>query len=96
MKLEELMNAAFDETWFCVVTPDGEEHMFWNADYLGWHPDVMPELEPLLEREFEDFALEIRKNPEIDSEDVPMVCVGLLLTEEELEERRKQAEAEEE
>ena len=95
MRLEELMDLADDETWFCVVTPDGEEHLFWNADYVGEHPDVMPELEPLLEREFEDFALTIRKDPEaedvMNAEDVPMVWVGLLKTEEELERDRKEA-----
>lgn len=96
MKLEELMNQAFDETWFCVVTPDGEEHYFWNADYLGWHPDVMPELEPLLDREFDEFELVIRNNPEaedvMNAEKVPMVWVGLLKTEEELERDLKMAE----
>lgn len=95
MKLEELMNQAFDETWFCVVTPDGQEHFFWNADYVGWHPDVMPELEPLLDREFDEFELVIKKNPEavdvVNAEDVPMVWVGLLKTEEELERDRKEA-----
>ena len=100
MKLEELMNAAFDETWFCVVTPDGEEHMFWNADYLGWHPDVMPELEPLLDREFDEFELSTRKDPEAEdvfnADDVPVILVGLLMTDEELEERRKQAQKEDE
>lgn len=77
MKLHELMDHAFDETWFCVVTPDGKEHYFWNADYLGWHPDVMPELEPLLDLEFDEFELVIRKSPEINQE-YPMVLVGVL------------------
>ena len=95
MTLGELMGAAFDETWFCVVTPDGEEHLFWNADYIGGHPDVMPELEPLLEREFEEFGLDVRKNPEkpgvMNAEEVPMVYVALEKTEE--EKRRDRLEA---
>ena len=97
MKLRDLMNAAFDETWFCVVTPDKQEHFFWNADYVGWHPDVMPELEPLLDREFDEFELVIRKDPEaedvVNADDVPMVWVGLLKTEEELERDRREADS---
>ena len=88
MTLEELMNNAFDETYFCVVTPDGEEHVFWNADYLGWHPDVMPELEPLLTREFEEFELVIRDDPEkpdgMNADKVPMVYVALDKTSEDV------------
>lgn len=82
MTLEDLMNQAFDEVWFCIVEPDGTEHLVWNADYLGWHPDVMPDLEPLLDREFEDFSLVIRKDPErpdvFNADPVPMVYVPLL------------------
>lgn len=89
MTLRELMDQAFDETWFCVVTPDGEEHLFWNADYLGAHPSVMPELEPLLDMEFDEFELVVRKDPEaedIENADmVPMVWLGLLKTDEDME-----------
>jgi len=93
MTLRDLMDNAVDETWFCVVTPDGEEHYFWNADYVGAHPSVMPELEPLLDREFDEFDLTVRQDPEeqdiANAEDKPMVWVGLLKTEEELERDRK-------
>lgn len=90
MTLEELMNQFFDETWFAMTTPDGEEHLVWNADYIGGHPDVMPELEPLLDREISpDVTVEIRKDPEkpdvFNAPEVPVVCVGLLKTEEELD-----------
>lgn len=89
MTLRELMDQAFDETWFCVVTPDGEEHLFWNADYLGWHPSVMPELEPLLDMQFDEFELVVRKDPEAEdvenAEMVPMVWLGLLKNDEETE-----------
>jgi hypothetical protein len=90
MTLRELMDQAFDETWFCVVTPDGEEHLFWNADYLGAHPSVMPELEPLLDREFDEFELVVRKDPEAydveNAEMVPMIFLGVLKTDEEMNE----------
>ena len=95
MTLNELMTAAVDETWFCVVTPDGEEHLFWNADYCFSRPDVVAELEPLLDREFDEFELVVRNNPEapdvFNADKVPMVLVGLLKTEEELERDRIEA-----
>lgn len=89
MTLRNLLDQFDDETWFCASTPDGAEHLFWNADYIGAHPDVMPELEPLLDREIsDDTTVELRDNPEnpmqIPSE-VPVVCVWLLMTDEERE-----------
>ena len=95
MTLGDLMDQAFDETWFCVVTPDGEEHFFWNADYLGGHAETMAELEPLLDREFDDFDLMTRPDPEndaINALEVPMVYVALNPTKKEKEEMRKAAE----
>lgn len=91
MTLNELMDQFFDETWFAATTPDGEEHLIWNADYLGRHPDVMPELEPLLDREISpDVTVETRRDPDkpgvFNAPEVPVVCVGLLKTEEEKEE----------
>lgn len=90
MTLSELMDQFFDETWFEATTPDGKKHSIWNADYLGWHPDVMPELEPLLDREINpDVTIEMREDPEdpdaSNAPKVPVVCVGLLMTEEEKE-----------
>ena len=89
MKLKDLMDQFDDETWFCVTTPDGAEHLFWNADYVGAHPDVMPELDPLLDREIsDDTTVEIRDDPENPMQvpsDVPVVCVSLLMTDEERE-----------
>lgn len=90
MKLRELMDRAFDETWFCIVTPDGEEHYVWNADYLGGYEPTLEELEPLLDREFDEFELVVRDNPEAEdvanADKVPMVWVGVLKTDEELKE----------
>lgn len=84
MKLEDLLDQFDDEIWFCATTPDGVEHLFWNADYIGAHPDVMPELEPLLDREIsDDTTVEIRDDPEHGLSTVPVVCVGLLMTDEE-------------
>jgi hypothetical protein len=69
--------------------------LFWNADYCGANPDVMNELEPLLDREFDEFELVIRDDPEamdvMNADKVPMVLVGLLKTEEELERDRIEA-----
>lgn len=91
MTLRELMNQFFDETWFVATTPDGEEHSVWNADYIGGHPDVMPELEPLLDREIDsDVTIEMREDPEApdaaNAPKVPTVCAWLLKTKEEKEE----------
>ena len=86
MTLRELMNDAFDEIWFVLVPPSGEELYVWNADYLGWHPDVMPQLEPHLEREVDEYDIIMRPNPEDkNGEIVPMIQVGLLMTKEEQE-----------
>lgn len=91
MTLRELMDQFSDETWFAATTPDGEELPIWNADYIGGHPDAMPWLEPLLDREIgPDVTVETRRDPEnpyvFNAPDVPVVCVGLLKTEEEKEE----------
>lgn len=84
MKLSELMNNAFDETWFVLVPPSGEEMYVWNADYFGWHQDVMPSLEPHLEREVDEYAIIMRPDPyDNDGKLVPMIQVGLSMTEEE-------------
>ena len=73
MTLKRLMDHAFDEVWFKVV--DGREtRFFWSADYIGGHPDVMPELEPLLRRTFDEFWLEYGKDPENPGKRSPMVC----------------------
>lgn len=75
--LKDLMDLAFDETWFHVVDGDAD-HFFWAADYIGGHEETMAELRPLLSRTFgEEFTLEVRANPEARRERVPMVRVDL-------------------
>ena len=32
MKLRTLLDAAFDETWFCIVVGGGKECYLWNTD----------------------------------------------------------------
>ena len=95
MTVDELMAESGHEVYFCVVTHDEEEHVFISSDYHGAHPDVMPELEPLLDREIEEFSLEIRDDPEkgwIDNADkVPMIVIYLVETEEEIERDRVEA-----
>ena len=92
MTLQELMIEASDETWFCVVTPDGEEHIFWNADFVGGDDEVLKELLPLVDREFYEFEVVLRDDPDamdvMNADKVPMVWVGLLMTEDELERNR--------
>ena len=85
MTLNELMAESDHEVYFCVVTPDGEEHIFLSSDYHGEHPDVMPELDPLLDMEIEDFDLVIRDDPErpgvMNADKVPMLLVPVFPSE---------------
>ena len=82
MTLNELMAESDHEVYFCVVTPDGEEHIFLSSDYHGAHPDVMPELGPLLDMEIEDVDLVIRADPErpdvMNADKVPMLWVPVV------------------
>ena len=82
MTLNELMAESDHEVYFCVVTPDEEEHIFLSSDYHGAHPDVMPELEPLLDMEIDDFDLVIRDDPErtdvMNAVKVPMLLVPVV------------------
>lgn len=82
MTLNELMAESDHEVYFCVVTPDEEEHIFLSSDYHGAHPDVMPELGPLLDMEVEDFDLVIRDDPEspdvMNADKVPMLWVPVV------------------
>lgn len=75
--LKDLMDLAFDETWFHVV--DGTtDRFFWTADYIGGHKETMDELRPLLHRTFgEEFTLEVRSDPEDRKRRVPMVRADL-------------------
>ena len=67
MLLHELMDVAFDETWFRVK--DGDRTVdVWNADYMGEYGPVMEEIEDLLDREVEEYYLEIIDDPEADPE----------------------------
>lgn len=87
MTLNELMAESDHEVYFCVVTPDDEEHVFLSSDYHGAHPDVMPELGPLLDMEVEDYDLVIRDDPESPDEKnadkVPMLWVPVVPAENE-------------
>lgn len=81
MKLRELMDAAYDECWFLVVEPDGKQHHFYNADYIGGYKEVMDELEPFLGMEFFSFNAEMIWDPEPEDPEVvdkvPAIWVDL-------------------
>lgn len=96
MKLRTLMDRALDEVWFCIVSPDGEEHIVWSADYIGGYERTLEELEPLLDRGFYEFDLIMRKYPESDAvnaPEVPMIYVALEPNKKELMLRKKEGEA---
>lgn len=92
MKLRTLLNSACDEMWFCIVDGNGVEHYLWSADYVGWHPDVMPEFEPFLNRTFDGFDIVQRPDPEradrLNADPVPMLYVELDKTAKELSDGR--------
>ena len=60
---------------------NGVEHYLWSADYVGYHSDVMPEFEPLLNRTFDGFDLVMRPDPEseniLNADPVQMLYVEL-------------------
>lgn len=91
MKLKTLLNSACDEMWFCIVDGNGIEHYLWSADYVGYHPDVMPEFEPFLNRTFDGFDIVHRPDPEradrLNSYPVPMLYVELDKTAKEMSDR---------
>lgn len=78
MKLRELLDEAFDETWVRIAKPDGKRVDLWVADYIGGYEPVMDELEPLLDSETDgEFMLEIDKSPET-GKPVPIMVVTLM------------------
>lgn len=92
MKLKTLLNSACDEMWFCIVDGKGVEHYLWSADYVGYHPDVMPEFEPFLNRTFDGFDIVQRPDPEradiLNTDPVPMLYVELDKTAKEMSDGR--------
>ena len=82
MTLRDLMDVAFDECWFLVVEPEnGNQHHFWNADYIGGYKEVMEELAPFLDREVQSFNAEMIWDPEPEDPEVvdkiPAIWVDL-------------------
>lgn len=92
MTLRDLMDATFDETWFCIVTPDGEEHLVWNADYIGGLDETIMELDNVIDCEVDDIELVIRDDPEkpdvFNADKVPMMWVAIKKTDEDIERER--------
>ena len=82
MTLNELMAKSGQEVYFCVVTPDGDEHVFISSDYHGAHPDVMTEIGPLLDMEIGDLDLVMRDDPArpdvFNADRVPMIWVPVV------------------
>ena len=76
MKLGRLLNEVAEETWVCIRY-NGKNHYLWSPDYIGWHPDTMAKLGPLLQREVEDFGVTRRKNPEEPKKQVSMILINL-------------------
>ena len=79
MKLAELLNVMFDETWMRITKSDGKQVDVWVADYIGGYSNTMEMLKPLLFCEIEDGVdLAITTDPENPRGFVPVLCVSLL------------------
>lgn len=79
MKLEELLDVMFDETWVRITKPNGEQEEVWIADYLGGYEATIETLTPILSCEIVDEVdMVIDTNPETKKGKVPILCVKLI------------------
>lgn len=81
MKLRELLDIAYDETWLKVVdnetNGDSEELFVWAADWVGGDKATLERLQPLLDREVEDVTSCLGRAPGDIDGDIPIVVVNL-------------------
>lgn len=78
MKLHEILDEMFDETFVRIIEPNGAHFDIWVADYIGGEQSLMETLRPLLNREIRnECTLEIVTNPETLKGQVPILCVEI-------------------
>lgn len=76
MTLGKLLNEVAVETWVCIRY-NGQDHFLWSSDYIGWHPGVMSNIEPMFQRDVVDFGIIRRNNPEEPKKRVSMILINL-------------------
>lgn len=81
MKLKELLDTAYDETWLKVVdnetNGDSEELFVWAADWVGGDKATLERMQPLLDREVEDVTSCLGDTPENDDHSTSIIVVNL-------------------
>lgn len=82
MKLKELLDLAYDETWLKVVdretNGDYEELFVWAADWIGGDKATLERVQPLLDREVEDVTSCLGDTPENDDHSTSVIVVNLV------------------
>lgn len=78
MKLHEILDEMFDETFVRIIEPNGAHFDIWVADYIGGDSSVMVSLRPWLYKEIRnECTLEIVTNPDTLKGQVPILCVAI-------------------
>lgn len=82
MKLRELLDITYDETWLKVVdnetNGDSEELFVWAADWVGGDRATLERVRPLLDREVEDVTSCLGDTPESDDHNTSVIVVNLV------------------
>lgn len=76
MKLKELLNVTFDETWVKILN-NYDTHFVLVADYIGGDKETLDTLQPLLDREVVDVSTLVRGTPENKEAREPILVVNL-------------------
>ena len=76
MKLKDLLNVTFDETWVKILDTH-DTHFVWVADYIGGDKETLDTLQPLLDREVVDVSTLVSGTPENKEAHEPILVVNL-------------------
>lgn len=77
IKLKDLLNVTFDETWVKILDTY-DTYFVWVADYIGGDKETLDTLKPLLDREIVDVYTSISGTPENKDASEPILVVSLV------------------